>query len=64
VPFDRDNDVDKLWAHVHESPPALLDARPHLPSGLGPVIDRALAKDATERPPSAGELMRAAQAAL
>jgi serine/threonine-protein kinase len=30
--------------------PALLDARPDLPSGLAPVIERALAKDAAERP--------------
>jgi DNA-binding NarL/FixJ family response regulator len=64
VPFERDNDVDKLWAHVHESPPALLDVRPDLPARLAPVIDRALAKDAAERPAAAGELMRAAQAAL
>jgi len=64
VPFERDNDVDTLWAHVHASPPALLDARPDLPSGLAPVIDRALAKDAAERPSSPGELMRAARAGL
>jgi len=64
APFERDNDVDTLWAHVHESPPALLDARPDLPSGLAPAIDRALAKDAAERPSSAGELMRAAQRGL
>jgi DNA-binding NarL/FixJ family response regulator len=64
APFERDNDVDTLWAHVHESPPALLDARPDLPSGLAPVIDRALTKDAAERPSSAGELMRAAQRGL
>jgi DNA-binding NarL/FixJ family response regulator len=64
APFERDNDVDTLWAHVHEPPPALLDARPDLPSGLAPVIERALAKDAAERPSSAGELMRAAQRGL
>ena len=31
VVFDRDSDLDKLWAHVHEPPPALLDVRPELP---------------------------------
>jgi CheY-like chemotaxis protein len=64
LPFERENDVDKLWAHVHEAPPALLDVRPELPRGLGPVIARALAKDPDHRQSSAGELGRAARAAI
>jgi hypothetical protein len=56
-PFDRDSDEAKLWAHLSETPPRL--------SGpLGPILQRALAKDPDERYPSAGDLGRAAAAAL
>jgi DNA-binding NarL/FixJ family response regulator len=64
VVYERDSDLDKLWAHVHDPPPALLDVNPDLPSGLGAVLARALAKDPAERPGSAGELAREARAAL
>jgi CheY-like chemotaxis protein len=64
VVFDRDSDLDKLWAHVHEPPPALLDVRPELPPALGAAITHALAKQPGERPSTAGALAREAQAAL
>ena len=64
VVFDRDSDLDKLWAHVHEPPPSLLSVRPDLPRGLAEVLDRALAKDPAQRPQSAGELARGALAAV
>lgn len=64
VVFDRDSDLDKLWAHVHEPPPSLLSVRPDLPRELGEVLDRALAKDPAERPQSAGELARGALGAV
>ena len=31
VLYEKDSDVDKLWAHIHEPPPALLDLRPERP---------------------------------
>ena len=62
--FDRDSDLDKLWAHVHEPPPALLDVRPELAPALGVVVARALAKEPDERPQTAGEFAAEAQAAL
>ena len=64
VVFDRDSDLDKLWAHVHEPPPALLDVRPELPPALGEAVAHALAKEPDERPQTAAELAREAQAAL
>jgi serine/threonine protein kinase len=64
VPFDRDGDLDKLWAHVHAAPPRLRALAPGLPGSLQGVLDRALAKDRDERPQSAGELASAARAAL
>jgi CheY-like chemotaxis protein len=64
VVFDRDSDLDKLWAHVHEPPPALLDVRPELPAELGDAVAHALAKDPAERPRTAGELSREAAAAV
>jgi DNA-binding NarL/FixJ family response regulator len=64
VVYERDSDVEKMWAHIHEPPPALLDVCPELPSGLGAVLDRALAKRPEDRQPSAAELARQALAAL
>ena len=62
--FDRDSDLEKVWAHVHDSPPELRSVRPDLPEGLANVLRRALAKNPAERPPSAGEFARVASAAL
>jgi DNA-binding NarL/FixJ family response regulator len=58
VPYDRDSDLDKLWAHAHEPPPALLDVRPDLPPLLAHVVARSMAKDPAERQPTAGDLGR------
>jgi YVTN family beta-propeller protein len=64
IPYERDDDVAKLWAHVNAPPPRPSEAVEGLPSGLDEVILRALAKRPEERPPSAGDLARAARAAL
>jgi DNA-binding NarL/FixJ family response regulator len=64
VPYDRDSDVEKMWAHIHDPPPALLDVRPDLPPALGAVLQRALAKNPDDRQPSAAALGREALAAV
>jgi DNA-binding NarL/FixJ family response regulator len=64
VLYDRDTDLGKLWAHVHDPPPALLDLRPELPPVLGAALARALAKDPRDRQQSAGELGRDVLAAV
>ena len=64
VLYEKDSDVDKLWAHIHEPPPALLDLRPELPPALGDAVERALAKAPGDRQQTAGELAREALAAV
>jgi serine/threonine-protein kinase len=64
VVYERDSDLGKLWAHVHEPPRPLLEVRPDLPEALGEVLARALAKDPADRQQSAGELGRDARAAV
>lgn len=64
VPFERDSDAAKLWAHMSEAPPSAAGARSDVPTELDAVITRAMAKDPDERFPSAGDLGRAAAAAI
>ena len=62
VPFPRDGDEAKLWAHLTEPPPDVSAAAPEA-AAFDPVIRRALAKSPDDRHPSAGDLGRAAEAA-
>src|SRR3954471_232821 len=60
VPYAERESSAKMWAHVNEAPPS---------AGRGgrvldPVIRRAMAKDPIDRYPSAGDLGRAAVAAM
>ncbi len=63
-PFDRDTEVAKMYAQLHDPPPSVVRAVPGTPPGLDAVISRALAKQPDERYPSAGDLGKAARAAL
>jgi streptogramin lyase len=63
IPFDRDSDEAKLWAHLSEPPPLPSRLREGLPVEFDAVVTRAMAKDADQRQPSAGDLGRAARAA-
>ena len=63
VPFDRDSEEAKLWAHLADPPPRPSALRPELPQAFDGVVQRALAKDPEERHLSAGDLGRAARAA-
>jgi predicted ATPase/class 3 adenylate cyclase/predicted Ser/Thr protein kinase len=64
VPFPREHEVARLWAHVHDEPPSLSDRRPGLPRPIDAVVARALAKQAGDRFASAGGLADAAAHAL
>jgi len=64
VPFDRGSDLEKMWAHVNDQPPSLLDVRPELPKALDAAVRRAMAKDRDERHASAQEFAEAALAAI
>jgi DNA-binding NarL/FixJ family response regulator len=64
VVYERESDVEKMWAHIHDPPPALLEVAPELPRRLEVVLERALAKRPEDRQPSAAELAREALAAI
>ena len=64
VVYDKDSDVEKMWAHIHEPPPDLLGIRPELPASLGDAVERALAKLPGDRQQTAGELAHEALAAV
>lgn len=63
-PFPAEHDAAKLHAHLHSPPPSVTSARPGLAPQFDAVIARALAKAPEDRYPSAGDLGRAARAAL
>ena len=60
VPFERDSDPARLFAHLNDDPPPASSVRPGVPAAIDAVIARALAKDPAERYAGAGELGRAA----
>ena len=62
-PYQRENELAALWAHMHTAPPSVREVSPDLPAPFDDVLKRAMAKDPADRYPSAGELGRAAVAA-
>ncbi len=64
VPFPRDSDVSRLWAHVNAPPPAPSALVPGLPAAIDDVIARGMAKDPHARFATAGVLARACAQAL
>ena len=64
VPFIRGNDLQSMWAHVNEPPPAPSSIESRLPRALDEVVGRALTKHPAHRQQSAGALAREARAAL
>ena len=57
VPFDRNNEISAVWAHIHEDPPLLTDTCPGLPGGLNDVVLKAMAKHPDDRYLTAGEFV-------
>jgi DNA-binding CsgD family transcriptional regulator len=64
VPFPRENDLAKLWAHLSDPPPAAAYLAPEVPQELLALAVRAMAKKTDDRFGSAGELGAAAVAAV
>jgi Protein kinase domain len=64
VPFPRDGEAARLYAHLNDPPPAPSLYVPEVPMALDDVVIRAMSKQPEDRYPSAGDLGRAAQAAL
>jgi hypothetical protein len=64
VPFPRETEAARLYAHLNEPPPAPSLYVPEVPMALDDVAIRAMSKAPEDRYPSAGDLGRAAEAAL
>jgi len=63
-PYQRESEVQVMFAHVKGEPPSLVERRPDLPRALDAVVARGMAKDPGVRFASAGELVAAAAAVL
>jgi serine/threonine protein kinase len=64
VPYERENSVATLFAHVHEPPPPLEAPLADSYPALGAVIEKAMAKEPGERYLSAGDFASDAAATL
>ena len=64
VPFPRDDDIAKLWAHISDPAPAVLDLAPDTPRALAAVVARCMEKEPSDRYQTAGEMGRAALASV
>jgi serine/threonine-protein kinase len=64
VPFDRDSPMDILVAHMHEPPPPMHAANPHVqvPAALERLVMRCLSKSPDERLPDVQTLLEALRA--
>ena len=63
VPYPRDNNAAKIWAHMSEPVPSVLESGPGIPTAFDAVVRRAMAKDPNHRFLSADEMGRAVTAA-
>ena len=59
VPFPRDSDVPKMYAHLSEPPPVARDTRPGTPDRLSEIALRAMAKNPDDRFATADEMAAA-----
>jgi CHASE2 domain-containing sensor protein/predicted Ser/Thr protein kinase len=64
IPFPRDSDVAKLWAHINADPPSPSRLQPSIAPSVDEVIGRGMAKDPRARYRSGAELIRACALAL
>jgi Protein kinase domain len=64
APFERDQGMAVLLAHLSEPPPSLAERRPDVPAAADEVLARALAKAPEKRFGSCGEFAGALRAAL
>jgi serine/threonine protein kinase len=58
APYKRDSRSATLLAHLNAAAPLPSGTRPELPPEVDDLVRRGLAKNAAERPSSAGELIR------
>jgi non-specific serine/threonine protein kinase len=58
VPYPRDTEAARMWAHVSEAPPSVLERAPQVSPAFDSIVRRAMAKDANERYVSAEDMGR------
>ena len=63
VPFVRDSEVAKMYAHLHDPAPKVNEVKVDISEEMCQVVTRAMSKAQDERHPSAGDFGRAAVAA-
>ena len=51
-PYERDDDLAVMWAHVSVPPPSLSERRPSLPAAVDAVLAKAMAKAPADRYPT------------
>ena len=64
IPYPRDMEVAVLWAHVQDAPPIATALVPELPSEVDDVVAHAMAKEPSERTPTAGTVAVELRSAL
>jgi serine/threonine-protein kinase len=64
APFQREDDLALLWAHLHDPPPILTEARPGLPVSLDAVFAKALAKAPEDRYSACADFVMALRGAI
>ncbi|MFC4119246.1 serine/threonine protein kinase [Nonomuraea zeae] len=64
LPFQRENDIALLWAHLAEQPTPLSHIRPELPPQVDAVMMRALAKSPEQRYATCTEFVGALRDAI
>src|SRR3954465_12227765 len=63
-PFNKERDVEVLYAHIQDPPPKISEVRGDVPAGLDDVIAKAMAKKPEDRYASATEFIDAARAVV
>jgi predicted ATPase/class 3 adenylate cyclase len=64
VPFERDQDMAVIYAHLSAPPPSLTSRRPDLPAAADGVLARAMAKAPQDRYPTSQEFADALRQAF
>jgi protein kinase-like protein len=64
LPFTRDSDLETVFAHLAEPPPAATERRADLPSQVDEVLAKGMAKEPAERYATCAELVETARVAL
>jgi serine/threonine protein kinase len=58
VPFSGDTSISIAMQHLHEKTTPVKELRPDVPAALEHILEKAMAKDLTERYPSASAMLR------